>query len=430
MEQGGAAGAIQPLFRHEAMLARQNPWLGRVVLEPRRSHRAFALFALIVAVAIVGLFFLRDVTRSTRVSGWLMPDAGLVKVYAPREGAVAELRVKEGAAVRKGDQLLTLSAEVTSASGATQGEIVRQLQARKQMLGEQKVQTQRLLDQQLHALSGRLAAYGAELGPIEQELAAQRSRLALARGTEARMRDLQRQGYISLQHLQQVEETRLTQTGRLAGLERERIAVVRDRLALESDLKDLPIKARNEMSGIDREIAAIDQQLAEAEALRANVVTAPQDGTVTAILAGLGGHVNTAGPLLTIVPGGSLLEAHLYAPSRAIGFVQPGQQVYLRYQAYPYEKFGHYAGTVTAVSGAAISPADLPFSGIATPGNGNGEPVYRITVALAEQTVKAYGRPVPLQPGMQLEADLALDKRRLYEWVLDPLYAISGKLAR
>lgn len=415
------AGAIAPLFRHEVIVARQNPWLGRVVLEPRRSHRAFALFGL------------RDVTRSTRVSGWLMPDAGLVKVFAPQAGAVAELSVREGTPVKKGDRLLTLSAEVTSSSGATQAEVVRQLQARRQMLNEQKAQMQRLLAQQQHALGGRLAAFSAEQGPIEQEIAAAKSRLALARSHEARMLDLQRQGFISQQALQQTEDVRLTQVGRLASLERERLAVVRDRLALESELSDLPIKMRNEISAIDREIAAIDQQLAEAEARRENVVTAPQDGTVTAILAEPGGHVNTAGPLLTIVPAGSQLEAHLYAPSRAVGFVQPEQQVYLRYQAYPYEKFGHYAGTVTAVSGAAINPADLPFAAAAAANgsaNGAGEPVYRITVALDRQTVAAYGRAVALQPGMQLEADLALDRRRLYEWVLDPLYSIAGKVSK
>ena len=30
------------------------------------------------------------------------------------------------------------------------------------------------------------------------------------------------------------------------------------------------------------------------------------------------------------------------------------------------------------------------------------------------------------QPGMTLEADVALERRRLFEWVLDPLYAVAG----
>jgi len=50
-----------------------------------------------------------------------------------------------------------------------------------------------------------------------------------------------------------------------------------------------------------------------------------------------------------------------------------------------------------------------------------------ITVSLASQTVAAYGAEVPLQPGMTLEADVALERRRLFEWMLDPLYAVTGR---
>ena len=56
------------------------------------------------------------------------------------------------------------------------------------------------------------------------------------------------------------------------------------------------------------------------------------------------------------------------------------------------------------------------------------EPLYRITVDLASQTVSAYGRPQPLQAGLLLEADVLQDTRRVYEWVLERLYRLTGKL--
>jgi membrane fusion protein len=40
--------------------------------------------------------------------------------------------------------------------------------------------------------------------------------------------------------------------------------------------------------------------------------------------------------------------------------------------------------------------------------------------------VIAYGEAVPLQPGMQLEADVLMGTRRLYQWVLDPLHSLTG----
>ena len=145
-----------------------------------------------------------------------------------------------------------------------------------------------------------------------------------------------------------------------------------------------------------------------------------------------GAKADTGTPLLSIVPPTSRLEAHLYAPSRSIGFVRTGQRVQLRYQAFPYQRFGHYEGVVAAISRAALSPAELPpqlagltsVTGVAA--GAAAEPIYRITVSLTSQTVTAYGAQTPLQPGMTLEADVALERRRLFEWMLDPLYAVTG----
>ena len=54
-------------------------------------------------------------------------------------------------------------------------------------------------------------------------------------------------------------------------------------------------------------------------------------------------------------------------------------------------------------------------------------PVYLVTVELASQSVIAYGDALPLQPGMQLEASVQIETRRLIEWVFDPLFTVTGK---
>jgi membrane fusion protein len=221
--------------------------------------------------------------------------------------------------------------------------------------------------------------------------------------------------------MQVVEAERLEQHTRLGALERQQIELRREQVTLQGELNDLPLKTQAELATIDRNMATTEQELAEAEARREIVVPAPQDGTVTAILIEQGGHANVSAPLLSIVPAGASLEAHLYSPSRAVGFLRPGQHVLLRYQAYPYQKFGHYEGVLASVSRSAVNPGELPpqLAGVTTAEVAGAEPVYLITVRLARQTVTAYGRQVDLQPGMQLEADIALETRRLYEWVLD-----------
>jgi membrane fusion protein len=99
--------------------------------------------------------------------------------------------------------------------------------------------------------------------------------------------------------------------------------------------------------------------------------------------------------------------------------------VRVRFAAYPYQKFGQLQGVVAQVSRAALAPAELPPQLGVPPTT---EPLYRITVHLAAAEVHAYGRPQPLTAGMQLEADVLQDRRRLIEWVFEPLLGLRGRI--
>jgi membrane fusion protein len=152
------------------------------------------------------------------------------------------------------------------------------------------------------------------------------------------------------------------------------------------------------------------------------VITAPADGTVTTILAQVGQSATPGTPLLSILPAGAELEAHLLVPTRAAGFIRQDQTVALRYQAFPYQRFGHYLGEVREVGRTILQPQEaalpLPVQ----------EPVYRITVKLPAQRVQAYGQSLALQSGMVLDADIWVDRRRLIEWVVGPLLSVVGRV--
>jgi len=57
-----------------------------------------------------------------------------------------------------------------------------------------------------------------------------------------------------------------------------------------------------------------------------------------------------------------------------------------------------------------------------------GDPVYRVTVRLKDQRINAYGTQHALKPGMLAEADIVQDTRKLWEWALEPLFSVSGKV--
>lgn len=426
---GKALAPKDPLFRPQVLVEQQSQWLGTVLLKPRPSQRWFTAIALVLTAGILSLLFCASYARKAHVGGWLVPEQGVARVFASQPGVVTNFFVKEGDAVRKGQPLVALSTEQQSVNlGDTQASIARAMAARRESLLQEGRQNQQLLKQQSKAITDRLTALSLEQAQLKEEIDLQRSRLQLAIKTEERQKDLVDRGFISQQQLQTAAEARIEQAAKLRALERNRMILQRDRLGLEGELRDLPIKFQAQDASIARNISVIGQELAEAEARREIVVPAPQDGTVSAVQVELGGGVKPAVPLLSIIPSGTRLEAHLYAPSRAIGFLQAGQRVLLRYQAYPYQKFGHYEGTISSIAKSAISPAELPpqLAGLVN-APGSTEAVYRVTVRLNTQDVTAYGKALRLQPNMQLDADIVLERRRLYEWVLDPLYSFTGK---
>lgn len=172
----------------------------------------------------------------------------------------------------------------------------------------------------------------------------------------------------------------------------------------------------------------MDQESAENNLKRFAVITASQPGTVTAVAVGSGQSVVTGQTLAAVQPAASRLEAHLYAPSRTVGFLRKGQQVLVRYAAFPYQKFGVHRGSVSAISRSAFAPNELPpslqilFGQQSTP-----EALYRITVSLPDQEVAAFGQIYPLRSGMSLEADIVQERRSIIEWLFEPVFAFARR---
>ena len=424
----GALAGSPALFRPEIMEEMRSQWLGRVLLEPRVSHWLFAIGAGLIALAVVGLLFLGSYTRKERVSGWLVPEVGVVRVVAPQQGVVTQIRAREGARVEAGDPLFVISAELQSESaGSVREEVIHRLQTRRESLIEERTVQQGLFDQQGEDLAARIDAMRSEQEHLADEVILQHDRVALSEKRLVRLRPLRVQGLATEPQLEGAEQDRLDQAAQFQTLQRSQANLKRELVEVEGALHQLPFARAVQLAELDRDIAAIEQDLAQAEGEREIIISAPKSGTISNLQAVVGSNVRTDVPLLNIVPNGSVLRAELFATSRAVGFLRPGQSVLLRYQAFPYQKFGFYDGVVASVSRSAISPSELSpeLAGMASL-YGSGEPVYQVTVDLAKQTATVYGEAIALQAGMNLNADIMIDRRRLIEWALDPLFSLTG----
>lgn len=398
---------------------------GAIVLAHAFSHSALAILFTAFAIAIIAFFSTFSVTRKAQVSGTLLPSQGLIRVTTPQSGVVMERRVKEGDRVHAGDVLFVLSNERASASrGDTAQAVSSLLQQRRNSLDADRLQLRSQSAQHMGALHRRIDDLAAEGHKIVDQLAMQRKRVVLAEESLKRYEDLRRENFVSAAGVQDRQAELIDQQQRLFDLERTKSVNAREQATAEADLRDFEIQGNRDQEAASRNISAIEQDLAENESRRSFVVRATYDGVVAAVTADVGQTTLPNQSLAVVLPEGAELEAELYAPSRSAGFIKAGMQVLIRYQAFPFQKFGQHEGVVREVSASALRPEDLAA---ATPSGPSTEPVYRIRVRLAHQNILAYGHPQPLKPGMALDASVFLERRKLFEWILDPLYSIGGR---
>ncbi len=416
---------MPPLFRPEALQAQQTAWLGSVRVVRPPSLAWLTAGVLVVALAIGAFLWLAQYTRKATLAGVLTPEGGVLRLLAPQAGVVLERRAAEGQSVRAGDVLYVLAIERPTLQRGAQAQVERSLDDRRRALQDTLRLQQSLSDTRVGALDRRLMALSAEQAQLDAESALQQRRLGLARESVARLEALQKEQFISPAQVQTKTEELLALQTQAQSLERQRAALAREREELEGERRGLPLLARGAASDLQRELATLSRETVEQDATREIVMRAPHAGSVSAVLAEPGQSVTASAALATLVPQGTRLLAHLYAPSGAVGFVRPGHQVRLRYEAYPYQKYGQQTGQVLQVSRVPLAPTEMAALSLPA-ADRPGEPMFRITVQIDDAAGPEM--PQPLMAGMRLQADVLLERRRLVEWLFEPLIALRQRL--
>ncbi len=412
------------MFRAEVRAHAESSWLGRIVLIRPLSFTFLCAVAGAFTIALLGYGVLGEYTRKARVTGVLEPEQGVVKILAQQSGIVESVLVREGERVDADATLMALGdgradrarEDVGSAVGA-------RLAERGRALLRQREYTANAMRAEQASFEGRRTGLERELVQLGAEIDTQEQRAALARRAVERARSLEGIGFLSDAALDRERDAQLDQIARLDALERARTSLQHELEALAFEMDGARSRAAAQLAGIDTQRAALDQERLERGLQYHASIVAPGAGTVATVLVERGQMVMPGTALATIIPANSTLQAQLFAPSRSIGFVRPGQEILLRYLAYPHQKFGSHRARVLAVSRNPQLPGELGF----TPPDGSREPLYRIKAALASQSISAYGRREPLQPGMQVEADILLDRRHLIEWIFEPLLSLAGR---
>jgi membrane fusion protein len=412
------------LFRQEAIDAQREKFLGEAIIARPVPAWVFTLLAAGTAALLIAVALWGQYTRRERVEGYLALDAGAARVLIPDAGRVTELLIKEGDEVKSGDPMARISLDRSTISGgSTNAAVAAEMETRRGILERERAQLRDLGAQQLEQVKRREKDLSNELGQIDAEMKLQRVRIGSAKDQLTRYRGLAgEKQFVSEALVKQKADEVTDQEIKLQSLMRQRSQVEHDLEAAKLDEPSVALRSRTQVEQVERQMSELQESLTQVQARTETVIRAPVSGVVTNIAVNRGQSIAADAPLATVLPKGSGLHVELLVPTRAIGFVKAGQEVILRYDAFPYERFGQYHGRITDIGRNVWSAGDRvgPLS--------VREPVYRVDVALDQQKVSALGQQFSLRPGMLVNADLLLEKRTIFEWVFEPVLKLKERI--
>ena len=433
------------LFRPEVTEKLSQQSLGSIRLAQPISAWVIVGVALALAISLVAFAGWGEMTKKARVTGITIPLSGTISVASGYGGLLLHSHVKEGDQIEVGQILFELSNERQSDKGEITALVEQQIAARQQSLeAEQRLRRIQAIEKQ-QTLQLRLTNLENETLQLEQEIKLIERRQSLAQDTLNKFQTLQGNGYVSSVQTQLKQEELLEVATRLSTLKRAQLQQQANQISLKAELQQISTMLATDQAQLERALASLQQERAENRNRKSILISASQAGIVTAISAQTGHIINPGQVLATIVPKdttnpgdsfNSELEAHLFAPSRTAGFVAKGQKVLIRYAAFPYQKFGLQQGTVVNVSSTPFAPSELPTHLASTilsnaqqtiQGFNGNEALYRIRVKLDQQSIQAYGTKQAVKPGMTLEADIVQDRRKIWEWIIEPILAVAQR---
>ncbi|KZN40332.1 toxin [Pseudoalteromonas luteoviolacea CPMOR-2] len=414
---------MENLFRKEVLENKRHRLEGAVSLVQPPVFKTLTFLILFVVTISIIFLAVGSYARKERVSGVLEPNTGILNMVASQEGIVAEVLVEEGQFVEAEQPILRIasakhSTQALELNQALVNQYTFQLKNIERLIAQQEQQFQ--LD--LNELTLQKVSAKKRLDELTSQQVTFSQRLDLNKQMVSQISTLKGTGYISELELQRQKDTLLSLQQQSSNIRTEKLSLESQIEQFDTQLEKLPLGHEERINQLKSERAQLKIQLTSIEQQRLGELRAPKAGVVTGLLAKVGKNVVSGQKLLSVIPENSQMQAVIYVPTSAFGFIEQGQQAKLRYHAFPYEKFGIYGGEIKQISTSLILPEEAIIPGIIS------EPAYRVIVSLSEQDIQAYGKSTPLRAGMMLDADIIIEERSLLRWLFDPVFSIKGQL--
>ncbi|HSE98736.1 MAG TPA: HlyD family efflux transporter periplasmic adaptor subunit [Blastocatellia bacterium] len=395
--------------------------IARTFLELAPPHwAARGLSYAIIAIVLIGVIAAVVIKLPETVTAdfVLVPARGTDPIKATRQGIVNRVFVSEGQQVNQGDVIATLRSE---SAGERAAELMT-FQTRIAGAGERFINSKAKFTAQTLADEQEMRKLAARIEHLEGLIAIKRQQLGLLKQMAESYEKLYREGLSSRAQLteKQLQVSDLAAEVQKLISEQSETRVATEKLKIDSsarqaELKEVERTYREETATGEIRIAALRAGLAGSDGDEIRL-TAPCAGTILRL------HVKNSGAVLgegevvaELVCAGESLQAELKVPEAGVGKLKTGQGVKLKYDAFPYQRFGVKHGRLTWLSPSAVETKEGAS--------------FRAHVEIADTDMQVQGQSRPLFAGMSGKAEIVIGSRTLIEYVFEPLRQLKENLS-
>jgi membrane fusion protein len=413
------------LFRSQAVAFQQHRLPGDVLLIPTLSS-TIAVAVLLIFTVLASYILMSSQYHSTaKVNGWLEPDKGIIHLYPPSSGGtISGISVAEGDYVEEGQALFVMQFDSVLADNSNVNQqLLEEYEYQLAILKDNKARIQDKQFQQQALLQENINSLAFDITQLHgmYDLLKQRQHIIQAQvDTDTK---LVTKGLYSQRQLEQNQLQLLSLNSEISQYERDIEKQQLELITLQTKLSQLPQETAAAIADIDQQQSKLTQQINQLRGQSQMAISASRSGILSSLNVHIGQQPKTGLPLASIVPANSKMEATLLVPVQAAGFVQPGQTIAIRYDAFPYQQFGIYQAKIQSVTQSLRLPQDFASSPVPIT-----TPVYVVKAAIDDTAITAYASKVTLRPGMTFSADIGLRQQSLLDWLLEPLYRFRGGL--
>lgn len=407
---------------------------------------SFVIWGILILLFVAFLWsYFGRVDEVAVARGKVIPDGKLKVVQPVEEGVITAIHVEEGQRVKEGELLLELDSTIENVDVKSLEKALQTAKIEKEILNaeldgkdEQEVlKTNDLYTSDLseeviqflgqlknareseyqskeNALLNVIKQREAELKSAELLLASFESKYSLLKTQEDSYKQLFESGAISkMEWMTKQNEAKTAEEE----YESQKSTIVRFEESLNeanenlsSLKKEINTNLINQIVEKEKGIASIEAQLQKAQKLyEYQNILSPVNGTIHGLNANtIGGVVTPAQPIMTIVPDGTPLIVEGTVLNKDIGFIKVGQEVEIKLDTFPFQKYGTLKGEVLFISPDAFEEEKL------------GQ-VYKMKAKLEKSSLVIDGNDVNISPGMTVSAEIKTGQRRIIEFFLEPI---------